>query len=741
MNTPRANSDWSLALGKEIRERGTRVQRGTGNVVSVEFAVLYHWHAALSAADDAWMQEIIREVYPDIESLQELDVDMYRNMMKTYGHRLMEQEAKTWTFGGLERGEDGRFDDKQLADLLKGCIEEPAHEFGAHGTPQSLKIVDIMGQLQARNVFNVCTLNEFRRYLNLKPYDTFEEWNPDVTVARAAELLYGDIENMELYPGLMAECTKPFMPGSGVCPGQTTGRGILDDAVSLVRGDRFLSYDFNSNTLTNWGAAKLQEPSGGSYGGVLPRLLFNALPGSFVGTSSYALLPFYTPDAARDILKGNDALHLYELSRPPSDREIFSIQTSAGCKKAFEDSASFRTMYQAAIRNTTGGTEFMIGWDDTKRHDARSEILRKAFFEDGFEDNASLFFSTNVRKLIQKNSLCCVKGRKSIDIVRDVANITPILWLADRFALPLKTTEQPNGLLSIYETFTAYLVLFVYQSFNIIPANEWRLREGAEKAAEPLRKIFGAHLKTQQGLKEGIMDWLAKGSAFEVGPSADRLYHALKDTKLSPEDLVADCIGMSTPVAGNLTQQASLLIDLYLRPEHAESKKRIIELAHESDATSEKELQGFVLEGMRLAGIVPGVPRVATRDVTFIDGDRGAINIPAGHTVLIATSKAAKDPLAFPDPEKINPHRPFEDYLLFGHGLHNCFGTRLVGASLAATLREVFKLKNVRRAPGKQGRLTFVEHEIAGVTMRKYLDASSRESPCPTSMTLHYDDE
>ena len=41
----------------------------------------------------------------------------------------------------------------------------------------------------------------------------------------------------------MAECTKPAMPGSGVCPGQTTGRGILDDAVSLVRGDRFLSYD------------------------------------------------------------------------------------------------------------------------------------------------------------------------------------------------------------------------------------------------------------------------------------------------------------------------------------------------------------------------------------------------------------------------------------------------------------------------------------------------------------------
>ncbi len=106
------------------------------------------------------------------------------------------------------------------------------------------------------------------------------EWCEDKETARAAELLYGHIDNMELYPGkhiykpmrsistssdlalpipscdtetktflgLQAECTKPAIPGSGVCPGQTTGRGILDDAVSLVRADRFLTYDFNSST-------------------------------------------------------------------------------------------------------------------------------------------------------------------------------------------------------------------------------------------------------------------------------------------------------------------------------------------------------------------------------------------------------------------------------------------------------------------------------------------------------------
>jgi hypothetical protein len=583
----------------------------------------------------------------------------------------------------------------------------------------------------------------FRAYLNLKPYENFQDWCEDKKTARAAELLYGHIDNMELYPGLMAECTKPAIAGSGVCPGQTTGRGILDDAVALVRGDRFLSYDFNANTLTQWGAAKLQSAATpGAYGGVLPGLIFGALPGAFTGTSSYALLPFYTPDATRGILTGNKVVAKYDTERPPNDLGIVSVQTQEGCKNVFEDRDNFVVMYQKAIRDCTAGHDFMIGWDSAPKHDERSKILHKVFFEEGFEKNVTEFFRTNVKKLIEKNSLSFTKGRKSIDIVKGVTNITPILWLAERFAIPLKTQESPRGLLTIYEVFTAYLVLFMYQSFNIIPKNEIRLKEGAMKAAEGLRAIFEVHLKTQVGgVKEKIVDRLEKGSAFEVGPHADRLYKALHQTKLPLGDLVGDCIGMGAPVAGNITQQASLLIDLFLSPGYEQYKARIVELAHLPEAESERELQGFVFEGMRHAGVVPGLPRVATKDVTVIDGARGPVHIKAGRTVLVATSKAAMDPAAFPEPEKLNPHRPFSDYILLGHGLHFCFGARLVGCSLAATLREVFKLKNLRRAPGKLGKFSVTEEHLAGIKMRHYLDFASKESPIPTSLTLEYDDD
>lgn len=531
------------------------------------------------------------------------------------------------------------------------------------------------------------------------------------------------------------------MAGSGVCPPQTVGRGILDDAVALVRGDRFLTYDFNSTTLTNWGVNKLSDFAGGAYGGMLPKLLFEALPGEFTGTSPYALLPFYTPEAVKGILKGNKVIEKYDLKRPPSDAVIVGIHTQEGCKKAFADRDNFRTIYDPMIRSINDGTGFIVGWDDKKQHDERTAILHKVFYEENFDKNITSFFREHVVKAIKSSSLKYPDSRRSIDIVRDVTNVVPVQYLAHRFAIPLKTHEHPRGLISLSQLFAITMVTFQYQSFNILPINEWLLRETSLKVAPLLRKVFEAHLKTQHGgAKEALVDWLAKGSAFEVNPEADRFYHALRDTKLPLEALVADCMGLAGPLLGVITQQASLLVDLYLSDDYKTYKDRIVELAHQDTEASDRELLGFVYEGMRHAGIVPGQPRMAAKDMVFEDGARGPIPIKAHQIVLVAQSKAAMDPLAFPNPEKIDPTRPLSSYTLFGYGMHVCFGQRVAGLALSAILKEVFKLNNLRRAPGRPGKLHLREHEVAGVNFRLYIDSNSKESPVPTTMRVLYDE-
>lgn len=129
-------------------------------MVSVEFAVLYHWHAALSAADADWMEDLIKHNAPEVKNLDDMTPQIFMKIAHKEAARLQSTHPKDWTFGGLKRTPEGPFSDADLGRVIKDCIEEPAHAFGAHGTPASLKVVDILGQLQARGVFNVCTLNE-----------------------------------------------------------------------------------------------------------------------------------------------------------------------------------------------------------------------------------------------------------------------------------------------------------------------------------------------------------------------------------------------------------------------------------------------------------------------------------------------------------------------------------------------------------------------------------------------------
>lgn len=59
----------------------------------------------------------------------------------------------------------------------------------------------------------------------------------------------------------------------------------------------------------------------------------------------------------------------------------------------------------------------------------------------------------------------------------------------------------------------------------------------------------------------------------------------------------------------------------------------------------------------------------------------------------------------FPSPEEVNPRRPLDAYIHFGLGPHACLGRNAAQAALTEMFRAVFKLRNVRRAPGPQGEL------------------------------------
>jgi hypothetical protein len=242
----RDRSDWRLNPLMTMRGSDHAfVPVGEGNVVSIEFNLLYRWHSTLSSQDTTWTTKMFEGLLKG-RNPSEMTVNQFNSVARSAA--ILPKDVKSWTFDGLERDADGRFKDSDLANILHNSTEARAGAFRARGIPAALRVIEIMGIEQARS-WGACSLNEFRKFLGLKQYSTFEEWNPDPEIHTAAAALYKDIDNLELYVGLQAEETKKPGPGAGLCPGYTISRAILADAVCLTRGDRFMTVDFTRMSL------------------------------------------------------------------------------------------------------------------------------------------------------------------------------------------------------------------------------------------------------------------------------------------------------------------------------------------------------------------------------------------------------------------------------------------------------------------------------------------------------------
>ena len=64
------------------------------------------------------------------------------------------------------------------------------------------------------------------------------------------------------------------------------------------------------------------------------------------------------------------------------------------------------------------------------------------------------------------------------------------------------------------------------------------------------------------------------------------------------------------------------------------------------------------------------------------------------------------DPRRIDHPKKFDPGRPSRNNLTFGSGLHWCIGAPLAEAQITQTLKPLLTRRNLRRAPGKAGKLT-----------------------------------
>ena len=124
--------------------------------------------------------------------------------------------------------------------------------------------------------------------------------------------------------------------------------------------------------------------------------------------------------------------------------------------------------------------------------------------------------------------------------------------------------------------------------------------------------------------------------------------------------------------------------------------------AHDGD---DALFAAHVFEALRFNPINPIIFRRAARDTKIAAGHFRARKIPKDTMVLAANLSAMFDPLKIEAPELFRTDRPWGDYILWGYGLHGCFGATINRAVLPAILKPLFIQPGLRRAAGADGQI------------------------------------
>ncbi|KAK0488988.1 linoleate diol synthase [Armillaria novae-zelandiae] len=476
----REGSSWSLNPNSEsMTMRHSSVEKEMS--AASNLTVFTDWHATTSAKDEQWVERLMGDMFEG-KPFDEVTVTDF----KAVGKKLsaMDPDLTHWTFGNMTRQTDGSFKDEDLAKVLQDATDEPAAAFRARGTPPSMRLHEILGIEQNRR-WGVCSLNEFRKFLGLKTYATFLEWNSDPEIAKTAEKLYGNINNLELYVGLQAEEAKPLVDGAGLCPGYTISRAILSDAIALTRGDRFFTRDFTPANLTSWGFADCQrDPNAFGFGSTLGKLFLRTLPQEFGenGNSVYAFFPLMTPESMKVHLTKMGVVDKYDLARP--------VKKAPGTVAFASTGGSPKYVDRATKILDAKGKGFYIAQDNEKRREAVVRALTEAM---GAEDKIAQYFYTQTLSLMSEQSLHLVGSEtRVVDVVRDVFKPLTVGWVATEVAGIQLTKGSQHG---AYSPAELYDILGDIYEYIFLSVEESKLVNFQQKVQKDVKHL-SSHLKS-----------------------------------------------------------------------------------------------------------------------------------------------------------------------------------------------------------------------------------------------------
>ncbi len=307
--------------------------------------------------------------------------------------------------------------------------------------------------------------------------------------------------------------------------------------------------------------------------------------------------------------------------------------------------------------------EHMLAQDETPLHTREKGVMRSLLNRDDIP---------RVRELVAARARQLLDGGEGhLDLGQNYSRLVPIAIVQEYFGLD---GEDPRTMIGW--SYSKQMDTFRNQPFLELPDRE-AVRQQSTATSQAMAGYLGGLLTR-------------RGGEIKAGTAKDDIVTRLLKTQFPPS--VEFPLPRAARNAGGLlvgtietTSQAVLqcLRQLFKRPDVLAQA-----IAH-AKAEAIEEFDGIVWEALRFDPVAPFVFRLASRDQAVAIGSERETLVRKGTTVLALLLSAMFDPELFPHPEEFDSTRPFESYMHFGYGSHECLGKYVGMVMIPEMVRQI----------------------------------------------------
>jgi cytochrome P450 len=183
---------------------------------------------------------------------------------------------------------------------------------------------------------------------------------------------------------------------------------------------------------------------------------------------------------------------------------------------------------------------------------------------------------------------------------------------------------------------------------------------------------------------------------------------SLRDISIR-HNILGNVVGWIPTVSNSLARAVDVLLD----------REEELRRAQEAARAGDREVVGqYVWEALRFSPQNFALLRLCPHETTIAAGTDRETTVKAGCTIYAATLSAMHDERVVDEPREFRAGRPWSDYMLFGHGLHTCYGQQIVRNQLPALMTGLLEGPPIRRARGGDGHLRWEGPFPSGLTVR-----------------------